>query len=77
MSTFQEIILKNEGSQEALLAQLKEAWETTADDKKSEMLHAKDNWAFRWACVYGHLDTAQWLWDLCQTSKEQSTMFAC
>ena len=73
MSTFQEI-LKKEGSQEALLAQLIEAWETTADDKKSEMLHADDDYAFRWACEYGHIEMAKWLWYLCQTAEEQKAM---
>ena len=73
MSTFQEI-LKKEGSQEAQLAQLKETWKSTADDKKSEMLHAKNDHAFRVACEKGYLETAKWLRDLCKTPEEQSAM---
>ena len=73
MSTFQEI-LKKEGSQEVLLAQLKVAWDSIADDKKSEMLHANDDKAFRLACEKGHLKLAKWLRGLCQTAEEQSAM---
>ena len=73
MSTFQEI-LKKEESQEALLTQLKETWKSTADDKKSEMLHADDDYAFRWACENGHLTIAEWLWSECKTPDEQSAM---
>ena len=74
MSTFQEIIQKMKSSQEALLAQLKVAWESTADDKKSEILHANDDHAFRWACLNGYHEIAEWLWGLCQTSEEISAM---
>ena len=72
MSIFQEI-LNIEERQEALLSQLKETWKSTADDKKSEMLHAQDNWAFRWACEHGHLEVAKWLWGIC-SEQEQSSM---
>ena len=57
-------ILKKEESQEALLAQLKVVWETTADDKKSEILHANNDFSFGLACDKGHLDTGQWLCEL-------------
>ena len=49
------------------------AWETTADDKKSEILHANNDFSFGLACDKGHLDTAQWLWAICP-DQEQSTM---
>ena len=37
------------------------------------MLHEKDDSAFRLACGYGHLETANWLWSICP-DEEQSAM---
>ena len=75
MNTF-EAILKKEESQEALLAQLKVAWESIADDKKAEMLHAKDNVAFIMACQSGHQKIAAWLWTICPDEEQKAMLHA-
>ena len=47
--------------------------ESLSDLEKPAMLHANDNYAFRIACVEGHLEIAKWLWIVC-SDIEQSTM---
>ena len=52
------------------------AWESTADDKKSEILHANDDHAFRWACLNGYHEIAEWLWGICPEEQQSEMLHA-
>ncbi|MGC6404136.1 MAG: hypothetical protein ACON5A_02695, partial [Candidatus Comchoanobacterales bacterium] len=65
-------ILKQKECEAVLLDQLQRAYEATPKVEQKAMLHADDDYAFRFACKSGHLKLANWLWSLCETPKEQS-----
>ena len=58
MSIFQEI-----WESSSTIGSIKMACEGANDNKKSEMLHAQDNHAFRMAVGNGHLKIVKWLFD--------------
>ena len=40
------------------------------------MLHANDDYAFRWACGRGHQDIAKWLWKVCPDEEKTAMLHA-